>query len=95
MFEQFHAASLQDMQHQAIIHKAPDGDYWAEVPSLPGCATQGATLKELRRNLREAIGGCLDALDHTTVLQARVNNADKRLYSSITVRSRLGLIKKK
>jgi predicted RNase H-like HicB family nuclease len=47
------------MTIQAIVHKAEEGGYWAEVPSLPGCATQGETLEELRLNLREAIEGCL------------------------------------
>ncbi len=43
------------MTLKAIIHKAEEGGYWAEVPSLPGCVTQGETLGELRANLREAI----------------------------------------
>ena len=47
------------MTIQAIVHKAEEGGYWAEVPSIPGCATQGETLEELRENLREAITGCL------------------------------------
>ena len=32
---------------------------WAEVPALPGCATEGETMDELIRNLHEAIEGCL------------------------------------
>ena len=47
------------MKLQAIIHKAEEGGYWAEVPAIPGCATQGDTLAELKANLREAIAGCL------------------------------------
>ena len=43
----------------AIVHKAEEGGFWAEVPSVPGCATQGETMEELRLNLREAIEGCL------------------------------------
>jgi len=43
------------MTLKAIIHKAEEGGYWAEVPSLPGCVTQGETLNELKANLREAI----------------------------------------
>jgi predicted RNase H-like HicB family nuclease len=43
----------------AIVHKAKEGGFWAEVPSIPGCATQGETMEELRVNLREAIEGCL------------------------------------
>ena len=47
------------MKIQAIVHKADEGGYWAEVPSIPGCATQGDTMEELMNNLREAITGCL------------------------------------
>jgi predicted RNase H-like HicB family nuclease len=42
-----------------IIHEAEEGGYWAEVPAIPGCATQGDTFKELLQNLYEAIEGCL------------------------------------
>ena len=47
------------MTVRAIVHKAEEGGFWAEVPSIPGCATQGETMEELRSNLREAIEGCL------------------------------------
>jgi predicted RNase H-like HicB family nuclease len=47
------------MQIQAIIHKAEEGGYWAEVPALPGCVSQGETMEEVTRNIREAIQGCL------------------------------------
>ena len=40
---------------KAIVHKAEEGGYWAEVPSLPGCLTQGETRDELEANLHEAI----------------------------------------
>lgn len=32
-----------------------DGGYWAKVPSMPGCYTQGDTMEELVANLKEAI----------------------------------------
>ena len=47
------------MKLKVIVHKAEEGGYWAEVPAIPGCATQGDTLEELRKNVREAIEGCL------------------------------------
>ena len=47
------------MKIQAIVHRAEEGGYWAEVPSIPGCASQGETVEELMDNLREAITGCL------------------------------------
>ena len=47
------------MKVKVIVHEAEEGGYWAEVPSIPGCATQGDTYEELEANLREAIEGCL------------------------------------
>ena len=47
------------MKIKIVIHDAEEGGFWAEVPALPGCATQGETMDELMHNLREAIEGCL------------------------------------
>ena len=47
------------MKIKAIVHDAEEGGFWAEVPAIPGCSTQGDTLDELLFNLREAIEGCL------------------------------------
>jgi predicted RNase H-like HicB family nuclease len=44
---------------KAIIHQAEEGGYWAEVPALPGCVSQGETMQEIMFNLREAIEGWL------------------------------------
>lgn len=45
------------MKLKIIVHEAEEGGFWAEVPSLPGCATQGETVEELVRNLYEAVEG--------------------------------------
>jgi len=47
------------MKLKVIIHKAEEGGYWAEVPAVPGCMTQGQTLQELIENLYDAVEGCL------------------------------------
>ena len=47
------------MKLKVIIHEAEEGGYWAEVPAIPGCATQGESLEELLGNLYEAVEGCL------------------------------------
>jgi predicted RNase H-like HicB family nuclease len=47
------------MQIKIIVHAAEEGGFWAEIPAIPGCATQGDSLEELMNNLREAIEGCL------------------------------------
>ena len=47
------------MKIKVIVHEAIEGGYWAEVPAIPGCATEGDTWDELLSNLYEAIEGCL------------------------------------
>lgn len=49
------------MQIKIIVHQAEEGGFWAEVPALPGCVSQGETLEELDENIREAIEGYLAA----------------------------------
>lgn len=42
------------MNLKVVIHKE-DGEYWAEVPALKGCFTQGATIEEIKVNIKESI----------------------------------------
>jgi len=44
------------MNLKVVIHKEDNG-YWAEVPALKGCFTQGDTVDEIRKNIKEAIDG--------------------------------------
>ena len=48
------------MMIKAVLHEAKEGGYWAEVPALPGCVTEGDNLEELKSNLKEAITGWLE-----------------------------------
>ena len=56
------------MTIKAILHPAEEGGFWAEVPAMPGCVTQGETIEEVRANLKEAIAGWLDAGDPTQAI---------------------------
>ncbi len=47
------------MKIKVVIHEAEEGGFWAEVPAIPGCATQGETFEELLQNIYEAVEGCL------------------------------------
>ncbi|HRI61771.1 MAG TPA: type II toxin-antitoxin system HicB family antitoxin [Saprospiraceae bacterium] len=47
------------MKLKVVVHKAEEGGFWAEVPAIPGCMTQGETFEERLQNLYEAIEGCL------------------------------------
>ncbi|MCE5322669.1 type II toxin-antitoxin system HicB family antitoxin [bacterium] len=46
------------MKLKIHVHEE-DGGYWAEVPAIPGCATQGDTFEELLQNVYEAVEACL------------------------------------
>ena len=62
------------MKIKVIVHEAEEGGFWAEVPAIPGCATQGDSYEELIENLHEAIEACLsvDLKDATIGEKARV-----------------------
>ena len=54
-----HGREATGVKVKVVIHEAEEGGFWAEVPAIPGCATQGETFEELLRNLYEAVEGCL------------------------------------
>ena len=62
--------------YNVIVHSAEEGGYWAEVPDLPGCATEGDTLDELAANVREAISLYLKdesaEVKHSSIMQVSV-----------------------
>ena len=51
------------MKYRVTIEQDEDGIFVAEVPSLPGCITQGATRKEAIENVKEAIELYLESLE--------------------------------
>ena len=50
------------MKYKVVIHKAEEGGYWAEVPAVPGCFSQGETVDELMDNIHEALAATLKTL---------------------------------
>jgi len=48
--------------YSVFYEQAPEGGYVAFVPALPGCHTQGETLEEAERNVKEAITLYLESL---------------------------------
>lgn len=66
------------MKIKVIVHEE-DGGYWAEVPSIPGCATQGDTFEELLQNLYEAVEGCLSV----DVSPAQITGQDRVLEIAV------------
>lgn len=55
------------MTFKAIVHPAEEGGFWAEVPALPGCFTQGETLEEIQTNLVDAIEGWLSVENEVAI----------------------------
>ena len=50
------------MKYRVLIEQDEDGVFVAEVPSLPGCISQGDTREEAIKNIQDAIEGYLESL---------------------------------
>jgi predicted RNase H-like HicB family nuclease len=51
------------MKYRVLVEQDEDGVYVAEVPSLPGCISQGPTREQALANIKEAIAGYLASLE--------------------------------
>ncbi|HEX8397721.1 MAG TPA: type II toxin-antitoxin system HicB family antitoxin [Pyrinomonadaceae bacterium] len=67
------------MKLKVVVHEAEEGGYWAEVPAIPGCATQGETFEELLQNLYEAIEGWLSV----EISPVQISETDKVLEIAV------------
>ena len=48
------------MKLKVLVHLAEEGGYWAEVPALPGCVSEGDTFDEVLANIREPAEGWIE-----------------------------------
>ncbi|MFQ5597221.1 MAG: type II toxin-antitoxin system HicB family antitoxin [Nitrospiria bacterium] len=71
------------MKLKVIVHEAEEGGYWAEVPSIPGCATQGETFDELLSNIYEAVEGCLSIDIKKDIKNVEITEKDKILEIAV------------
>ena len=67
------------MKIKVVVHEAEEGGFWAEVPAIPGCATQGETFEELLHNLYEAVEACLSV----DISATQLNGDDRVLEIAI------------
>jgi predicted RNase H-like HicB family nuclease len=67
------------MKIKVIVHEAEEGGLWAEVPAIPGCASQGETMDELLANIHEAIEGCLSV----DVAEPKIGSGDRILEIAV------------
>jgi len=51
------------MKYRVLIEQDEDGVFVAEVPSLPGCISQGQTREQAVENIKEAIALYLESLE--------------------------------
>jgi len=54
------------MKLKVLVHPAEEGGFWAEVPALPGCISEGDSLEETLANIREAAEGWLEVAAEQT-----------------------------
>lgn len=64
-----------ELQFKVLFEQDENGMYVASVPELPGCYTQGKTLEEARRRVKEAI---------ELVLESDQDIKDEKLESPIS-----------
>lgn len=55
-----------NMKYRILIEQDEDGMFISEVPSLPGCISQGKTHNEALENIKEAINGYIESLENQT-----------------------------
>ncbi|MCJ7833480.1 MAG: type II toxin-antitoxin system HicB family antitoxin [Deltaproteobacteria bacterium] len=55
------------MIYRINIEKGEDFGYVAHCPAIPGCHSQGETMEEALENIKDAIRGCLEALDEELI----------------------------
>jgi len=75
-----------EIKYTVKIHPAEEGGYWAEVPALPGCFTQGETFEEITAMAKEAIELYIEDLVHEGKSLPREKNTKKDFAFPISVR---------
>jgi predicted RNase H-like HicB family nuclease len=50
------------MNFKVVLQEAEEGGYIVSCPALPGCHSQGDSMEEALKNIKEAIVGCLESL---------------------------------
>ncbi len=67
------------MKLRVLVHPAEEGGFWAEIPALPGCVSEGDTFEEMLTNIREAAEGWLTVATEKTVVGHQVQIAEIEL----------------
>ena len=67
------------MKLRVVVHEAEEGGYWAEVPAIPGCCSQGETYEQVLENICEAAQGCL----HCDLASVELGERDRIVEISV------------
>ncbi|MCD4766454.1 MAG: type II toxin-antitoxin system HicB family antitoxin [Methanosarcinales archaeon] len=57
------------MKYKVVVSEGEDGWYVVECPSIPGCISQGKTIKEALDNIKDSIYGCLEVMNERIKIQ--------------------------
>jgi predicted RNase H-like HicB family nuclease len=57
---------------KVLIFEAEEGGYWAKVPAIPGCVSQGETLSQAKSNILDALQGCLAVREEMALQEPHV-----------------------
>jgi predicted RNase H-like HicB family nuclease len=66
------------MKIKVVIHPAEEGGFWAEVPALKGCYSEGDTIEDALANIREAATGWLEVAAEQTQATAPAQLAEMK-----------------
>ncbi len=75
----FSAIGVNAVKFRVVVHPAEEGGYWAEIPVLTGCVSEGETLAEALANIREAAEGWLEVAGERTQHDANAQLAEIEL----------------
>lgn len=57
------------MRVKVVLEASEEGGYTVYVPSLPGCISEGETVEEALKNIREAIELYLEPVEDDLVME--------------------------
>ena len=80
---------------KAIIHPAEEGGYWAEVPALPDCITEGDSMDEVINNIQDAIQGWLEVINESQKLDCLSKVIEIAVWNQSQGKNYVRLLRKK
>lgn len=61
--------TMKNKEFYVVIERDEDGIYIGEVPQLKACYSQGETIDELMKNIKEVIEMCLEELEEESITE--------------------------